>query len=194
MMDDAFSIFTPNLRVVDLSDDNPYYFKEDDAIYSRERHELVLYPRVTTNKIVKIKNGTEWVRGFSFFQCSGIESVEFPNTISVICEGAFGCSTVRSIVFPSHLNTISDRAFAECTNLMEVAFHSQVKYIGEDAFGGCNALKRVEVFAEPFDVGFDKQFPSDAVFFVHGYYDEWLQFSAKTGRRIETVKDCNLRN
>lgn len=193
MMDDAFSIFTPNLRAFELSDSNPYYLKENDAIYSRERNELVLYPRITTNKIAKIRNGTEWVRAFSFFQCSGIESVEFPDTISVICEGAFGCSTVKSVVLPAHLNTISDRAFAECTNLTEVALHSQLKYIGEDAFGGCRKLQRVEVYAKPFDVAFNKQFPDNAVFFAHGYYDEWLQFSAKTGRRIETVLDPNLR-
>ncbi len=189
MMDDAFSIFTPNLRVVDLSAENPYYFKEEDALYSRERHELVLYPRVTTNKIAKIKNGTEWVRGFAFFQCKGIETVEFPITVQVICDGAFGCSTLKSVVFPDHLDAIGDKAFAECTNLEEVTFRSRVKHIGEDAFGGCLALKRVAAYAEPFDAEFDKYFPSNAVFSIHGYYKEWGQYSIKTGRRVEMVKE-----
>lgn len=191
MMDDAFSIFTPNLRIIDLSEDNPYYCKEDDAIYSRKRHELVLYPRVTTNKVAKIKDGTEWVRGFSFFQCKGIESVDFPATISVICEGAFGCSTLKNVDLPAHLTTISDRAFAECTNLTEVAFCSQVRYIGENAFGGCHELKRIVSYAQPFDSELDKLFPSNAVFFVYGYYDEWGHYSATTGRRVEFVKECN---
>ena len=72
----------------------------------------------------------------------GVDSVEIPEGITAIGEGAFeGCTLIRSVVIPEGVEYIGDRAFKNCTKLQKVDIRShKLKGMFRDAFSNCSEL------------------------------------------------------
>ena len=77
----------------------------------------------------------------AFENCSMIENIYIPDTITLINSFAFrGCTSLSSIEFPSGLTTIENNAFLMCTTLEEVNIPASVNKIENNAFWGCSSL------------------------------------------------------
>ena len=106
---------------------------------------------------IKIKNGTKGISGYAFYSC-GMTSIEIPNSVTNIGNGAFSyCTGLQSITIPDSVTTIGLEAFSasginnliigsgvvsigfgafqNTTHLTSVTIPSNVKSIGEKAFG-----------------------------------------------------------
>ena len=82
----------------------------------------------------------------AFYDCSGLTSVEIPNSVTSILASAFsGCSSLTSVVIPNSVTSIGNYAFYTCPGLTSVVIGNSVTSIGDYAFYYCSSLTSVEI-------------------------------------------------
>lgn len=78
---------------------------------------------------------------YAFEACYDITSVTLPESVSLICEGAFmDCSSLQKINIPEAVTGIERGAFVACTSLTELTVPANVGFINEEAFTACESL------------------------------------------------------
>ena len=71
----------------------------------------------------------------AFKDCSNLQSVIVPNTITLIEDEAFrNCSSLESVSLPNTIDYIGSCTFAECSSLKSVEIPNTVTFIGNGAF------------------------------------------------------------
>lgn len=80
----------------------------------------------------------------SFYECSGIKSIEFPDSLTTISYGAFQfCEKLDSVKLPSNLTTLGDAVFYSCEALTTVTIPNKYTSIPAQTFMYCHKLKSV---------------------------------------------------
>ena len=86
------------------------------------------------------------IGSFSFAGCSGLTSVEIPNSVTCFRSLAFeGCSGLTSIVIPNSVTDIFNQVFSGCSGLTSIVIPNNVTEIDYAAFSGCSSLTSVEI-------------------------------------------------
>ncbi len=100
-----------------------------------------VYEHADTLKKVVIGDGVVSTGDYFCFECSNLESVEFPATLLNIGAHSFRKTGIVSLQLPSKLRTIGERAFSGCHELRgNLIIPDLVKEIGNYAFYNCNCL------------------------------------------------------
>ena len=95
---------------------------------------------------VEIPNSVTLIGDQAFRNCTGLKSVEIPNSISEIGGGTFAyCSGLTSLVIPNSVTSIGNSAFENCSGLTSVEIPNSVTSIGGYTFYGCSGLTSVEI-------------------------------------------------
>ncbi|MBR3493457.1 MAG: leucine-rich repeat domain-containing protein [Bacteroidales bacterium] len=111
----------------------------------------------------------------AFAYCEGLLSVDIPNTVTFIGDGAFqgsadlvsvtlpnaittiqyatfkDCKSLESIVLPNSIDSIEGHswynygAFAGCTNLASITFPNAIRSIGRETFLECSSLTSIDL-------------------------------------------------
>ena len=82
----------------------------------------------------------------AFFYCSGLTSIEIPNSVTSIGDRAFlSCSGLTSITIPNSVTRIGLQAFSYCSGLTNVIIPNSVTSIAYNAFRGCSKLESIIV-------------------------------------------------
>ena len=91
--------------------------------------------------------GENYAIGSSVFSgCSGLTSIEIPNSVTSIGGAAFyGCSGLVNVVIGNSVTSIGSSAFEDCTALTSIEIPNSVTGIGHYAFYGCTGLSSVEI-------------------------------------------------
>jgi hypothetical protein len=77
----------------------------------------------------------------SFFACSGLTSINIPNSVKSIGIYAFyDCSSLTRITLPNDITSIDNNVFFGCSSLLSIIIPSGVIRIGTSAFLGCSSL------------------------------------------------------
>ena len=76
-----------------------------------------------------------------FYECTSLESIELPNTITKIDRNAFSWSGIVDIVVPDTVTELSAYTFAYCTNLKKISM--PVVGFGDNYFTGSTALNEI---------------------------------------------------
>ena len=92
---------------------------------------------------VVIRTGVTTVGSYAFSDCNNLETVEFPNTLMTIGEGAFMNSHLRDVVIPDSVRTIESNAFAGCGMMSRLSLGSGLTTIGDFAFEWCSPSVRI---------------------------------------------------
>ena len=97
-----------------------------------------------------VYEGTEYsveiIGDKAFRDCSGLNSITIPNTVTSIGDIAFsGCTGLASINIPNSVTSIGEYAFGDCTSLTSIDIPNSVTSIGKGAFGGCTALTSITI-------------------------------------------------
>ena len=93
-----------------------------------------------------IKDGTKCIADYAFSYCSGLTSVEIPNSVTSIGGNAFsGCSGLTSVTIGNGVTSIGSYAFYECSGLTSVTIGNSVTSIGGSAFSRCSGLTSVTI-------------------------------------------------
>lgn len=81
------------------------------------------------------------IGNYNFYNCDGLTSVVFSDSVTAIGSNAFGhCDTLESVTFGSQVQSIGNYAFYNCVVLPKVHIPANVTTIGNYAFGNCTAL------------------------------------------------------
>ena len=144
--------------------DHPLYASEDGVLFSKDKTELLFYPKgrqgdyVIPSSVVKIGN-------CAFLECTGLTSVTFPESVTHVGREAFhdctglksisipdsmtffpsfeGCTALTSVSIPNLVTEIDAITFDKCTGLTSVIISASVERIGGFAFRGCTGLTSV---------------------------------------------------
>lgn len=80
----------------------------------------------------------------AFNSCTGLQSVNLPNTVSEIGNNAFaGCEALTSFVMPDALVTLGSYAFKDCIGISSYVIPAGVTSIEDHVFEGNTALKTI---------------------------------------------------
>ena len=82
----------------------------------------------------------------AFSGCTGLTSVNIPNSVTAIGNSAFsGCTGLTSVNIPNSVTAIGNLAFSYCSGLTSVNIPNSVTAIGNAALNRCSALESIEV-------------------------------------------------
>ena len=98
-----------------------------------------------------IKEGTRFLGNSAFSGCTGLTSIEIPNSVTSIGRAAFSsCTGLTSIKIPNSVTSIESESFwggvfEGCTGLTSIAIPNSVTSIGGSAFQGCTSLTSIKI-------------------------------------------------
>ena len=93
-------------------------------------------------RTVTVESGVTEIPAYMFNNCSNLETVVFPETLTSIGKYAFQLTGLTSVNFPSSLRTIGLGSFY-CCKLTEVTLNDGLESVGQEAFANMSGLKTV---------------------------------------------------
>ena len=86
------------------------------------------------------------IGSYAFYDCTGLTSIDLPESLTSIGSSAFyNCTSLTSIDLPSSLTSIGGSAFRNCTGLTSIDLPSSLTSIGSSAFSGCTGLTSIDL-------------------------------------------------
>ena len=127
---------------------------------------------------IVIPNSVTSIESGAFAGCTGLTSITISNNVTSIGNSTFlDCTNLTSITIPNSVTSIEYGAFSNCTSLTSVTFGNCVTNIGECAFAGCNNLANVYCYAEQVpktNYSFSESHYTNAKLHVHaGFIEEY---------------------
>ncbi|WP_295090691.1 leucine-rich repeat protein [Ruminococcus sp.] len=91
---------------------------------------------------INLPNSITIIGESAFLGCSSLKKLKLPNKLDYIGPYAFkNCSSLGNLTIPSEVTTIKHNVFENCISMTEVKLGKNVKTIGEAAFSGCTSLR-----------------------------------------------------
>ena len=151
-------------KAYDFADDGIYYniiSEEDRTVevtnrssgYASYRGNIVIPPKATSNGITYnvITIGYE-----AFSSCTGLTSIELPESLTKIGGGAFrNCTGLTSIELPESVTGIGSYAFYDCPGLTSIELPEGLTEIGSNVFDGCLGLTSIEFPESLTEIGYE---------------------------------------
>lgn len=137
-LNDVFIAFDENEKHKYVPCEKIYFPKDMKDVY------IILSGAPDLVEVVLPQNQTV-IRAHMFNKCKKLSSIDLPDSVEIIEEGAFSyCESLDSnLVLPQNLTTIEKKAFLGCTSLTEVQFDDNLEEIGDFAFDSCSSLTKV---------------------------------------------------
>lgn len=90
----------------------------------------------------ELKYFSNLTNGISFGECSELEEVTLPNSITTV-DGFYNCVKLKKIVLPENATSINWGAFRYCASLTDIIIPQSITSIGPNAFEGCTNLRSI---------------------------------------------------
>ena len=156
-----------NLRTIDIDDENPYiYSDENGVLYNEEKTTLLFYPKglIVENegKVENLLTTLTTLDASIFESNTDLVSIKLPASVTTIGANAFkGCTKLTSVTFgggtAAAALSIGANAFNGCTKLAYgetgIILPEYTKTIGESAFSGCTSFTSLTIPAGVTSIG-----------------------------------------
>ena len=104
---------------------------------------ITIPAQVTNNNVTYTVSS---IGNLAFYNCSGLTSIEIPNSVTTIADQAFEyCTNLQSITIPSSVTSLGYRAFENCSTLQTVNLSDGLVSIGVCAFQYCVKLQSIVI-------------------------------------------------
>ena len=141
-----------SLKKVEIPEENPYYFADDNCIYQKNVTvydatglKLVAVYNKNIKRLENMNENTVAILGHVCESDTGLRCVKFPARLRTIERWAFGgTSNLANVTFNDSLICIDAQAFQGC-GVESAILPNSLKYIGGGAFGDCQSLKKVYI-------------------------------------------------
>lgn len=135
------------LAEFEVAADNKAFSSDGGMLFSAGK-ELLRCP-VGKAADYTVSSGTVAIAGGAFKDCSKLESLVIPDSVTAIGKSAFeNCAALKRITLPKSITKLEASCFSGCTALAEITLPDGIKTLGEKVFSGCAALKSVRIPAE----------------------------------------------
>ena len=92
------------------------------------------------------KTRTIIIGQYAFLNCTSLENVLMPDTVTTIREGAFkNCTSLTDIKYSKKLESIENEAFLNCTGFSKFSVPSTVTSMGVNMLQGCTNIESLEL-------------------------------------------------
>lgn len=143
----SFFFRCSSLTAIIVGDDHPNYCTIDGVLFSKDKTELVYYPRGKVGEYT-IPDHVTTIGNDAFNYCKGFTSIKLPNSVTTIGIGAFYyCTELTSIDIPNSVTSIGSAAFNGCAGLTSIEIPASVASIRGYLFEGCTNLESIVVDA-----------------------------------------------
>ena len=104
------------------------------------------FAKCSSLKNVTFESGTTTIVRSLFYYCTGLETIDIPDTVTEIGAWAFeNCTNLKTVTIPDSVTKIDDSAFYRDTGLTEIKIPDSVTSMGENIFSGCTSLEKVKL-------------------------------------------------
>jgi len=108
------------------------------------------------------------IRNQAFYECSGLTSIDIPNSVTSIGNFAFwDCSGLTSVTIPDGVTSIGYLVFYGCSGLTSITIPNSVTSIGEAAFSGCSGLTSITIPNSVTSIGYGAFYDCTGLTSVH---------------------------
>lgn len=99
----------------------------------------------TNISTVTFEEGITTIASHLFGGLTSLKSIEIPDTVTTIEDGAFAYSGLESIVIGEHVTKIENHAFEKCENAVSLDLGANLEELGGQAFYGCSGITEVTI-------------------------------------------------
>lgn len=131
--------------------DNAFIFNEqlENVIFSDDSSLLCIginaFAACTSLKTINLPDTIKEIRDGAFQHCA-FEKIELPNNLTFIGSSGFrNCTMLKSIVLPQTTEKLGDSAFIGCTLLETVSLSEKITEIADETFYGCDSLTNINI-------------------------------------------------
>ena len=134
-----------NLRELTVDPNNPVFSMENGILYQDVERALI-YCLNDVAGTVTVRQGTETIQAGAFRDCTQLQAVEIPDSVTTIGYGAFfGCSSLKSIEIPDSVTALDGGVFTNCTALETAVLPDTLTTLPYSLFNNCSALKNFTI-------------------------------------------------
>lgn len=135
------SLRTVRYREINVTAKNTSYGSYDGMLFDDTGRFLYACPSLYEGEVV-IREGTEYIEDYAFYNVQNITSVKFPDSLKELGSSAFSnCVNLKHIDFGKGLTHIGGsygtNIFSCCTGIKNIHIPSTIKLIGASAFSNC---------------------------------------------------------
>ena len=131
------------IEYLTVDSENPVYDSRSNcnAIIEKESNTLIVGCKTT-----KILSSVEVIGRNAFANCSDLESIVIPDSVTKMGYWAFsGCSGLKQIKLSKNLKSVTMDCFSECSALENIVIPEGITQLAAGAFMHCTNLKKIEL-------------------------------------------------
>lgn len=135
-----------DLETINVDDENTAYCSENGVLYTKEKTEIIRFPKEKAEISFVIPNGVTSIAGGAFEYCQYLKSIEIPYGVTSIGNNAFeNCGSLTGVLIPDSVVSIGSGAFLNCSKLTSIIIPDGVTEIGERTFYYCSKLTSITI-------------------------------------------------
>lgn len=117
---------------------------------------------------ITLKEGTLGIGGSAFYNCTGLSSIDIPNSVITVGQEAFrNCGNLTRLVFPPSVTYIGDYAFERCVRLSSIELTTSITHPGAAKYTECSNVSTIIITGEgEFKSGGFYGIPKSTKFFI----------------------------
>ncbi len=135
-IDNAFT-GCPNLSTITVDPENSYYHVDGNCLIETKTCTLI---KGFNDSVIPDDGSVTYIRPNAFWGCSGITSIDIPNSVTTIDSLAFqSCTGLKRVLIPASVVKIGWGAFSGCSSLTDIYCEAVTKPEGWDIGWQANA-------------------------------------------------------